>query len=619
MSEGGYVPRGLRVNLTNRTFEEFSLDSSLVHDYVGGRGIGVKMLYDDLAPGTDPLGEENELIFLAGPLAGTNAQSASRWKVFFKSPLTGGYFKSSGGGHFAPELKAAGFDIIVVTGIADQPVYLWVNDGKYALRDATYLWGLDCNDTHTLIREELRDPAIRIACIGPAGESLVKYAGIFSDRRAAGRGGGGAVMGAKNLKAIAVRGHGKVSVAQPESFAAAVKEQVAAYVHDPGFKSFSRYGTLGLTAGMNALGIFPTRNFRGGVLDNWERLDIAEADKLRVRSTGCYRCMIQCGNLMRVHAGGRANTWSEGPEYETLWGFSGPINCSDLGLTVAADKLCDDLGLDTITTAGTISFAYELYERGILTKHETNGLELVYGDGQPVLELIRMIAYREGLGDVLAEGSRGAARRIGQGSDYYAIQIKGLEFPGYDPRGSKGNALNYMTAALGGDHCSGFCGQELGGPVDRFSVEGKGEVVKWNQDINAIRELGIMCNFAALYMPDLSLYSRMLAAATGIEDCADESHLWHVGERVVNLERMFNVREGFGRKDDAMPERLVKEPLPDGPAAGYVVESDALLDEYYRARGWDIVTGIPTKEKLDSLGLSFAAQEARVDSCSTRS
>lgn len=608
---GGYKNRILRVDLSQRKLAEEALNNELIHDYIGGRGLGIKLLYDDTKPGTDPLSEESEIIFVAGPLAGTNAQSFSRYKVFFKSPLTGTYFKSSSGGHFAAELKFAGFDAIIVKGIADKPVYLWVHDGKCEFRDAAYLWGLDCDDTHTLIREELGDPNIRIACIGPAGEWGVRYSGIFSDRRAAARGGGGTVMGAKKLKAIAVRGLEKVDVANKNAFRAAVKEQVKAYKANPAYESFSQTGTQ-LPEFTNLLGMYPTRNFRKGVLPNWEKIESSEYSKLRVRKTRCYSCMIHCGNISKISTGRYAGAWSEGPEYETIWAFTGPMMVSDIGLTIAADKLCDDLGLDTISTGNTIGFAYELYEHGIITNKDTGGLELTFGNSEPILPLVRQIAYREGFGEILAEGTREAARRIGKGAEQYAMEVKGLELPGYDPRGAKAQGLNLLTANVGADHNSGQAGQEVFGltvprQVDRFAIENKAELTKWNQDIGAFMETGIICVIAVnMGMMTPEVYRMLISAATGIEDFADPAYLWRVGERIFNLERMFNVREGFSSKDDVFPSRLTKESMPAGPSAGQVFEAETLLVDYYRARGWDVKTGIPTAAKLNELGLGFA-------------
>jgi len=611
---GGYCNKILRVNLTERTFREETLDEKMILDYMGGRGFGVKMLYDELKPGIDPLGPENKLIFLAGPLGGTAAQSFGRWKVFFKSPLTGGYFKSSGGGRFAAEMKFAGLDGIIIEGKADKPVYLWIKEGKYELRGADYLWGLQCEDTHTLIREELKDPRIRIACTGPGGDNLVKYAGIFSDRRTAGRGGGGTVMGSKNLKAIAIRGDAKVPLSDPDAFRDAVRAQMKHYRASPGFEHFPERGSQNpeFTLG---LGMFPTKNFQQGFVPNWEKIEGANFAPWRERHYACYNCMIHCGQLTKVRGHSKyIGHWTEGPEYETIWGFTGPIVNDDPGLTIAADHLCDELGIDTISAAVSIGMAYELYDRGIITKKDTDGLELTWGNDQPVLPLLRMIAHRQGIGDLLAEGTREMAKRIGQGSDFYAIHVKGLELPGYDPRGAKAHGLNLMTMSIGADHNSGYAPQEIfghlfkGEKIDRFSTKDKGYQTKFHQDLTALHDCGILCGFASIlfFGPNFDIWGRLMTGATGIKEFSDPDHLWAIGERINNLERMYNVREGFGRKDDTMPGRITEEALPEGPSAGSRFEADELLDDYYDQRGWDLKTGIPTAAKLKELGLDFA-------------
>lgn len=611
--QGGYMNRILRVDLSNRTWTTEELDEKLVRDYIGGRGFGAKFLYDDLKPGIDPLGEENEIIFIAGPLAATGAQSCARFEIYFKSPQTGGYFQSSGGGFFAPEMKFAGYDAIIIKGKSEKPVYLWIHDDKVEFKDASYLWGLGLADTEQLIREELNDPYVRVAAIGPAGENLVKYAGVFSDRRAAARGGGGAVMGSKNLKGVAVRGHQKVPIANNEAFQQALKAQVGAYKGNPMYEMMHTTGTQAseLTA---VLGMYPWKNFREAPGPEWEKLQASEFNKLRVRKMGCQNCMIRCSQITKVWDGPYKGVWSEGPEYETLWSFSGPIGKAEIGLTVLADRLCDDLGMDTISAGQSIGFAYELYEKGIITKEDTDGLELVYGNIEPVPRLIEMIARREGFGNVLAEGTKRMAEKYNQGSEYYAIQVKGLELPAYDPRGAKAHGLNLATSPLGADHNYGYGSQELFGvpiphPVDRFAVEGKGEITKFNQDWAAFTETGILCTFASL-MTGPDIFSQLLYGATGVEEFADPNYMWVVGERIVNLERMFNAREGFTREEDRMPERIVKDPLPYGPSAGQVFEQDELLDQYYEARGWDKVTGIPKAEKLRELGLDFTLDYA---------
>ncbi|MDD5082975.1 MAG: aldehyde ferredoxin oxidoreductase family protein [Dehalococcoidales bacterium] len=605
---GGYKNRILRVDLTQGVFSEESLSPELIHDYIGGRGFGTRLLYDDLKAGTDPLSPGNEIIYMAGPLAGTNAQSFARWKIYFKSPLTGTIFKSSGGGHFASELKFAGFDGVAIKGSAPKPVYIWIHDGKYELRDATYLWGLDCDDTHLLIREELGDPRIRLVCVGPAGERGVKVAGVFSDRRAAARGGGGAVMGMKNLKAIAVRSSSReIEIADPEGFRKAVKEQVDSFRANPSYEARREVGTRH-TEFTNLLGMFPTHNFQDGTLPDWEKIDSPEWNNLTYQHTACFGCILRCGAITKTNKGKYAGSWTEGPEYETIWGFSGPMGVVDSGLIIAADNLCDRLGLDTISVASSIGFAYELFERGIINREDTGGMELAYGSDQYVLELVRQIAYREGFGNVLAEGTVGAARQIGKGAIDYAIQVKGLELPAYDPRGAKAHGLNLLTSNNGADHCSGYAPQEMFGlPIpykaDRFATENKGTLAKWNQDKQAMMETGTLCVFATNMMSP-EMYAKLISTATGVKDFADPAYLWKVGERIFNLERMFNVREGFNKKDDVFPKRITTETMPHGTAAGQVFETDILLPDYYKARGWDD-NGIPTREKLGELGLDF--------------
>jgi aldehyde:ferredoxin oxidoreductase len=609
---GGYRNRILRVDLSKGTFSEEALSPELIHDYIGGRGFGAKLLYDDIKAGADPLGKDNEIIFMAGPLAGTSAQSFARWKIYFKSPLTGGAFKSSGGGHFASELKFAGFDGVAVKGVAPKPVYIWIHNGQYELKDASEVWGLDCDDTHQLIREELNDPRVRMTCIGPAGERGVKVAGVFSDRRAAARGGGGAAMGMKNLKAIAVRGSTRgIEIADPDGFREAVKEQVDTFRTNPSYEARRQTGTRH-NEFTNVLGMYPTHNFQDGILPDWEKIDRPEWDSLTYSHTACFGCMLRCGAITKKNTGKYAGYWTEGPEYETIWGFSGPMGVVDSGLIIAADNMCDRLGLDTISVASTIGFAYELYERGIITKEDTGGIELVYGSDKYVLELIRQIAYREGFGNILAEGTREAARQIGGNALNYAIQVKGLELPAYDPRGAKAHGLNLLTSNNGADHCNGYAPQEMFGlpipyKVDRFSTENKGALCKWNQDKQAMLETGTLCVFAANMMSP-EMYGKLVSTATGVRDFADPAYLWKVGERIFNLERMFNVREGFNKKDDVFPDRITRETMPNGTAKGQVFEADVLLPDYYKARGWN-TNGIPTKAKLTELGLGFATKK----------
>lgn len=605
------IPKILRVDLSSRKITTAEVEKQVFIDFIGGRGFGAKLAFDELSPGVDALAPENRLIFVTGPLAGTGAQSFGRWKVFFKSPLTGGYFKSSGGGHFGAELHKAGWDVVIIEGEAEGPVYLWIDGDKVEIRDAGYLWGLDCDDTHTLIRELHHDQRIRLACIGPAGENIVRYAGIFSDRRTAARGGGGTLMGRKKLKAIAVRGNGRVEIARPSEFKEALKTQVKIFKSSESFEPFHRQGTQAPEFAL-LLGVYPVKNFRSAELSDWQELEGSAYDEIRIGKTGCNSCMVRCGNLSKIQKGRYRNWWSEGPEYESIWAFTGPIAKADLGITVAADKLCDDLGLDTISAGGVIAMAYELFEAGAITEKDTDGLRLVYGDDGPVLPLLRKIAFREGIGDLLAEGTKRMEERLGPAAAGMAMHVKGLEFPAYDPRAAKSHGLSMATAVIGADHNCGYAPQELFGEetprsYDRLSVEEKGELTKFNQDYVSILETGIACTFTLTrFWNTVDLYARLLSAATGVPEFEDPEYLWHVGERIINLERMFNAREGFTREDDCVPDRISKEAMPDGPSKGARYEEDELLAQYYGCRGWNAETGIPSKETLGRLGISWS-------------
>ncbi len=606
----GYERRLLRVNLSRRTTAIETIPPGLCELFVGGRGLGAAMLYAAQPAHVDPLGEENRIIFLAGPLAGTAAQSASRWMVCTKSPLTGGYARSVGGADFAAWLRFAGYDSVIVEGKSEEPAYIHLTPQGCEILDAEDLWGKDTVKTQEMLTE-IHGDKTRVACIGPGGERLVRYAAIVSGRRTASRCGVGAVMGSKNLKALAITAGRSVRVFDPEGFKKLAAEQGRLFRESGQFKEHKEWGTTATQNVTNSLGIFPTHNFRYGQLKDCERIYGEEYRKLRTGDFGCYNCSAQCGKAHRVTTGPYAGAYSEGPEYESIWAFTAPIDSISIEASIRADQLCDDLGIDTISAGNCVAFAYELYERGIIDRSDTDGIELVYGDHQTMVKLIRKIGLREGFGSILAEGTVRASRVIGRGAEAYAIHAKGMELPAYEPRGAKSQGFNYATSNIGGSHCYGYAAQEVFGvpfprPINRFEEAKNADIVIGNQDSAATGEVGIICNFSRGWGWFPANFGGLLAVATGIEASADPVFLRKLGERIVNVERAFNVREGFGRADDRLPSRILNEPLHTlgAPGEGEIVrEMEEFLDRYYELRGWT-GNGAPTPGKLTELGLT---------------
>jgi len=606
----------LRVNLTKRTAKVEPVPPEITDPFVGGRGLGVAYLYREQPPHVDPLGEENRLIFLAGPLAGTQAQAVSRWMVCTKSPLTGGYARSVGGAEFGAWLRFAGYDAILVEGKASARVYLHLTPDGCQILSADDLWGTETPRTQEILHQRHGDKT-RVACIGPGGEKLVRYAAIMSGRRSASRCGVGAVMGSKNLKAIAINAERNVRVFNPDAFKDLAMEQSRLIRASHAFEHHKEWGTTLTQNVTNSLGIFPVRNFRYGQQKDSAKIYGEEYRKFRTGEFGCYNCPARCGKAHHVTAGPYAGAWSEGPEYETLWVFTGSIDSTSIEATIRADQLCDDLGIDTISTGGCIGLAYELYERGIIDRNDTDGLELVYGDHQTMVKLVQKIGRREGFGNILAEGVVRAARTIGRGAEAYAIHTKGMELPGYEPRGAKSQGFSYATSNIGGSHCYGYAGQEVFGvpeprSVNRFAETENADIVIFNQDRTAMGEVGIVCAFTRAWGYFPQNYGKLLAAATGIESLADMGYLVKAGTRIVNLERAFNAREGFGRKDDKLPARMLNEPLHTygAPGEGEMVrEMEQFLDRYYELRGWN-EDGIPTAKKLADLGLGQMVKDS---------
>lgn len=619
MYKGGYTGKILRINLTEMTAREEPLPHDVAREYIGGAGFGVKYLFDELKAGTDPLGPENKLIFAAGPFTGTLTPCASRMAVAGKSPLTHAVGVALSGGHFPVELKYAGYDALIIEGKAEKPTYVWIKDGKTHFRNANQVWGLKTTDCQQVIKNELKDQNVRVACIGPAGENLSKIACIINEMRAAGRKGLGAVMGSKNLKAIAVRGTGSMAVASREKLKSASGQMNRAMKESPVlYSEFSKTGTPSNVDNTCALGIFPAKNWSAtGEFTPVEQIGV---EALATRNAGrefCAICPVGCSQLNLARTGPYSGILAEGPEFETLYSFGGQTGVDNVDAIIAADRLADELGLDSISTGVVIGFAMELFEKGILRLPDTGGLELNFGNHEAMVTLLRLIAFREGIGDILADGVKAAADRIGQGSKKYALHVKGLELPGYDIRGAKAHGLNYATSYTGADHNRGYAFQEIFGipvpyPVDRFATEGKGKLTKWNQDVRAATaDCPTMCVFLLdMAVPHFATENTaaLMEAIAGLTYTPEE--IEQVGERINNLARAFNVREGYTRADDTLPERVMTEPLVSGASKGHFISQDDLkqmLDEYYTARGWDLMTGIPTREKLVELGLAYVA------------
>ncbi len=615
--EKGYAGRVLRVNLSTgkSTTEELREDAACL--FIGGRGLGAKYLFDEVTAGADPLGEDNKLYFLTSPLAGTSAQASSRWMVVTKSPLSGAFIRSTGGGNFGHELKVAGIDLLVIEGKAEKPTTIVIQDNEVTLKDAAHLWGKEIatDRLQETLRRELGDEKLQIACIGSTGENGTLYAAIMSGRRSASRGGVGTVMGCKNLKAIAVRGSGKIEAADREKLQSITRQIVSDVTKTDLYKGFSHLGTSGMTALMHEMGMHPVKNFQKGLMPDFSGLEPDKLEEIFQKNEGCFGCFIKCGCVYQVKEGRYKGGSVVGPEYETMWSFGANLYNTDLGFVMAANKLCDDYGLDTISAGSSIGFAMELFEKGILSASDLDGLDLSWGNHPAAYKLLMKIVKREGIGDILALGTRKAAHKIGKNAEKYAMHVKGLEIPAYEPRSAKGHGLNLATSNIGASHMTGYCGQELFGipeRIDRFTTEGKGALTKFNQDNAAAYDSLLICGFPASFQwmgPEH--YAKFLFAATGIEEFADKDYILRCGERIYTIERAFNARDGFARKDDRLPERFIKEPIPDGPCKGQIFEMDMLLDDYYKARGWDIETGFLEEKNMLDLGLKSEAAELK--------
>jgi len=605
MIQGGFFGKVLRVNLSDGSVTTSTLPDDFAVNYLGGRGIGARILYQENPPHVDPYSPDNRLIFFTGPMMGTTAPCCVKFSLVTKSPLSGTILMTLAGGYFGPEFKRAGYDGIVIQGRAKEPVTIQIVDDEVEIVSAAHLWGKDTMETQEHLKCSPGSGVAKTVCIGPAGENLVRFAGVFSDSHALGRGGGGAVMGSKNLKAIVVKGTKQVPLADEKGFEEFIKDVILTrFKGSERVKSFGQYGTPGVFSIVNTFGILPTRNYRQGTFEDAEAIDGQAVKDASTGRKSCYRCPVACRSYTKVQSGEYAGYETEGPEYETMFSLGSNLGNANLGSIIAANRLCLQYGLDTISTGNVLGFAMECFENGLLTKEETDGIELRFGNHQAVVQMIEKIALRDGFGDMLAEGVKRTSEKLGKGTGDYAMEVKGLEMSGYDPRGAKGMAIAFATSPRGGCHQRGLIVQETFGvppAVDRFGTEGKGELAKTKQDEAAVQDALGFCVFISRGDPmGIPEFAEMFTRATGV--VVTLADLLKAGERIWNMERLYNLREGFNRKDDTLPRRLLEQPMAEGPSKGHVPELDLLLDDYYAQRGWD-AEGRVTPEKLKELGL----------------
>jgi len=618
----GYNGKILRVDLNNESISVEEPPEIQYCRYLGGGTLALNYLLKELRSKSDPLGPENILIFAGSVISGTPAAGLSRFSVAAKSPLTGAFGESEAGGWWIPELKFAGFDAIVIKGKANRPVYLWIHDGEVEIRDARRLWGKFSKETEDEIRKELGDERVRVALIGPAGEKMVKVACILNElKHANGRTGLGAVMGSKNLKAIAVRGKKRMEVADEESVKRLTKRLKDTY-EEPYF-SLGNLGTSRITGILSEQGILPTFNFREGSFEGADAISGETMSKtILVRRGTCYGCFVRCKREVQVTEPYAVDPIYGGPEYETVAAFGSICGIDDLKAISYANQLCNAYGLDTISTGGLISFAMECYENGIFKKGDTGGMDLRFGNVEAMIRMVEMIGKREGLGDVLADGISSVAEKFGKGADRFAMHVKGMPLPFHEPRGKVGVGLGYAVSATGPDHMEfphdPFWATEAGigllrplgifEPVDVFDLGPKKVriFVYLQQYFNLLNSLGI-CMFTTKPFGPQTFNGVVdyVKAVTGWQTSLFD--LLKAGERHANMARIFNLREGFTAKDDTLADRFF-QPMEGGTLKGKKIDKEQFskaIETYYEMMGWDPETGVPKKEKLAELDLDW--------------
>ncbi|MHA1712027.1 MAG: aldehyde ferredoxin oxidoreductase family protein [Candidatus Freyarchaeota archaeon] len=628
----GYMGKILRVNLTSKKVTEESLDKTVARRFLGGRGLGIKILFDELKPGIDPLGPENKSVVATGILTGIPIPGSARFNVASKSPLTGILGESPVGGFFGQELKFAGYDAIIVEGASDSPVYIWIHEGEAEIRDASHLWGKFTRDTQREIKKEVKNDRAQVGCIGPAGENLVKVANVlFGFNHMAGRTGNGAVWGSKKLKAIAVQGTQRPRYYDEEKIIDLALDELAdkgKRVREGGCyypNLLDEFGSQVDFDDWQETGRLPTMNFRRCTFPGAEKIGREALKNATVRVNPCPYCTIPCNRVVEVHYPYEVDPDYGGPEYEGCAALGSFIMNDDLPTLLKAHELCNKYGMDAISIGVIIAFAMECYEKDLITRKQADGLDLSWGNSEAIIQLIEKIAGRNGIGNILAEGVKRASEKIGKGAENYAMHIKGMEMPMHEGRGKKGHGLSFAISNRGACHLQmesddlfeSIQYPEIG--IDKtikadklYAGPEKVKLVKIVNDLFILYDCLPICRWTVYPLGGrrLGTFASIINAATGWDVTVNE--LMTVGERVCNLERAFNAREGITRKDDVLPKRIMEEPLPDGPYKDETFPKDMLdkmLDHWYELRGWNKETGVPTRGKLKELKLEYVANE----------
>ena len=630
----GYAGYYLDIDLTKGKIHKKELEKEWARLYLGGTGVAARILWDRTGPDTNPLGPDNVLVVGTGPLTGSLFSPSGRMMFAAKSQLTGVWAESHVGGFLGAEIKYSGFDFIVFNGRSKKPVYLSLRDGSADLLDASHLWGRETNVTTQMIREEHKDPTLKTGVIGPAGENGVLYGSIIVDfYRAAGRTGLGTVLGSKNVKGIAASGAQGLEVHDMDKYLEANEIEMNR-LRDPiwtdSLTSLRRYGTTDLVAIINEIGRLPTKNHWTGFYDDAD--DIGPeiiAEKYRIAQEACHGCAVGCKYIIRVNEGKYKTEPVGGPEYETIMAFGSNCLNNDIESVFYLGKRCDLLGMDTISCGKSIGFAMELFEKGIITAKDVDGLDLTWGNAEVQAALVEKIAKREGFGKILANGVRKAAETIGGDAWKYAVHVKGLEASGQDPRAHQSIGLTYATNVRGADHLRSLSSlEELGYPeivIKRFgkekadailsimSPEHKGELVWDMEDLYAIVDSAVICKYGTMWPPVYyyDTFKNVIPHLTGMTEWENTKFVKQTGERISHLRRAYNHRLGITRKEETLPPRLLKEPMPTGPSKGGLPDLDYMLDDYYRFRGCDRETGLPKETKLKELGLDFVVKELK--------